>query len=91
MALLRTPSVLMVLFTLDILQEPVMFSGILRENVDPLGHFTDEQVKDALLQAGLGSKALDAEVGTSGEGWSLGEKQLVSARVCSGGALHARC
>ena len=91
MAFFRTPSVLMVLFTLDVLQEPVMFSGILRENVDPLGHFTDEQVKDALLQAGLGSKALDAEVGTSGEGWSLGEKQLVSARVCSGGARHSRC
>ena len=68
-----------------------MFSGILRENIDPLGHFTDEQVKDALLQAGLGSKALDAEVGTSGAGWSLGEKQLVSARACSGGVLHPCC
>ena len=68
-----------------------MFSGILRENIDPLGHFTDEQVKDALLQVGLGSKVLDAEVGTSGAGWSLGEKQLVSTREFSGGTLHPRC
>ncbi len=65
-----------------------MFSGTLRENVDPLRLFSDELIADALQQAGLGSKALDAEVGTSGLGWSLGEKQLVSAlalrvRACS--------
>ena len=55
-----------------------MFSGNLRENVDPLRLYSDDAVKDALLQAGLGSKKLDDEVGVSGAGWSVGEKQLVS-------------
>jgi ABC-type multidrug transport system fused ATPase/permease subunit len=56
-----------------------MFAGSLRENVDPLGEFADTQLKDALSQVGMGHKALDAVVGTSGAGWSLGEKQLVRA------------
>jgi hypothetical protein len=55
-----------------------MFSGTLRENVDPLRLFSDELIVDALQQAGLGCKTLNDEVGTSGLGWSLGEKQLVS-------------
>jgi ABC-type multidrug transport system fused ATPase/permease subunit len=62
-----------------LVQEPVMFSGTLRENVDPLCLYTDHEVRDALQQSGLGSKALDSAVGVSGAGWSLGEKQLVSA------------
>lgn len=77
-----------------------MFSGTLRENVDPLCHFTDEQVKDALQQVALGTKALTAEVGISGAGWSLGEKQLVSVisnqshelcRLCARSAMLPRC
>ncbi len=60
-----------------------MFSGILRENVDPLGEFTDAQIKAALSEVGMGHKSLDAAVGTSGAGWSLGEKQLVSGLVAS--------
>ena len=56
--------------------------------------FTDEHIKDALQQAGLGSKAVYAEVGTSGSGWSLGDKQLVSAmprgrRAVSNSHSHA--
>jgi ATP-binding cassette, subfamily C (CFTR/MRP), member 1 len=62
-----------------LVQEPVMFSGTLRENVDPLCLYTDHEVRDALQQSGLGSKALGSAVGVSGAGWSLGEKQLVSA------------
>jgi ABC-type multidrug transport system fused ATPase/permease subunit len=63
-----------------------MFSGILRENVDPFGEFTDAQIKAAMSEVGMGHKALDAAVGTSGAGWSLGEKQLVSAWVVSSDA-----
>ena len=63
------------------LQDPIMFSGNLRENVDPLRLYSDDAVKDALLQAGLGSKKLDDDVGISGAGWSVGEKQLVSAHM----------
>ena len=58
-----------------------MFSGTLRENVDPLCIYTDDEVRVALQQAGLGSKVLGSAVGVSGAGWSLGEKQLVSAAV----------
>jgi ABC-type multidrug transport system fused ATPase/permease subunit len=59
------------------LQEPVMFCGTLRENVDPMNSHPDHAVQDAINQAGLKGKALDAKVGVSGEGWSVGEKQLV--------------
>jgi hypothetical protein len=59
------------------LQEPVMFCGTLRENVDPMNLFTDHAVQDAVNQAGLKGKTLDTKVGVSGEGWSVGEKQLV--------------
>ena len=54
-----------------------MFCGTLRENVDPLLLHSDSAVHDALEQAGLHGKALDAAVGVSGQGWSIGEKQLV--------------
>ena len=54
-----------------------MFCGTLRENVDPLLLHSDSAVHDALEQAGLHGKALDAVVGVSGHGWSIGEKQLV--------------
>jgi hypothetical protein len=62
-------------------QEPMMFSGTLRENVDPLRLYPDCDVMDALTQAGLGSKKLDDDIGVSGAGWSVGEKQLVSTRM----------
>jgi hypothetical protein len=80
-----------------------MFCGTLRENVDPMRLYSDEAVKDALVQAGVGGKSLDAVVGVSGQGWSIGEKQLVSSIVCmiavdwSGSCFpvcetpHARC
>ena len=58
-----------------------MWSGTLRENVDPLGNYDDSCIKDALAQVGMAHKALDAEVGTSGAGWSVGEKQLVSINL----------
>jgi ABC-type multidrug transport system fused ATPase/permease subunit len=54
-----------------------MFCGTLRENVDPMLLYSDAAVRDALEQAGLKGKALDATVGISGQGWSIGEKQLV--------------
>ena len=70
-----------VVMSFAFLQDPIMFSGNLRENVDPLRLYSDDAVKDALLQAGLGSKKLDDDVGISGAGWSVGEKQLVSAHM----------
>ena len=54
-----------------------MFCGTLRENVDPMRQYSDFAVQEAINQAGLVGKALGTEVGVGGEGWSIGEKQLV--------------
>ena len=54
-----------------------MFCGTLRENVDPMRQYSDFAVQEAINQAGLVGKALDTEVGIGGQGWSIGEKQLV--------------
>jgi hypothetical protein len=59
-----------------------MFCGTLRENVDPMLMYSDAAVRDALEEAGLRGKALDATVGVSGQGWSIGEKQLVCSFTC---------
>lgn len=102
-------------------QEPVMFGGSLRENIDPLELFSDDEVKvtpracaafmaastfarflcscnqhvcnlrmtvcqEAVALVGLeGTHAdLNCVVANSGQGWSQGEKQLVSVadRFC---------
>ena len=73
-------------------QEPAMFSGTLRENIDPFFRYSDAAVAKAVQECGLEGRSLDAVVGVSGENFSLGEKQLVcsshplrrsSSRACS--------
>lgn len=68
-------------FLVTPLQEPVMFCGTLRENVDPMRRYSDFSVQEAINQAGLVGKTLDTEVGVGGEGWSIGERQLVCLDV----------
>jgi ABC-type multidrug transport system fused ATPase/permease subunit len=58
-------------------QEPAMFSGTLRENIDPFVRYSDAAVAKAVHDCGLEGRSLDAVVGVSGENFSLGEKQLV--------------
>jgi ABC-type multidrug transport system fused ATPase/permease subunit len=58
-------------------QEPAMFSGTLRENIDPWGKYSDAEISAVLKECGLESRSLHAAVGVSGENFSLGEKQLV--------------
>jgi ABC-type multidrug transport system fused ATPase/permease subunit len=58
-------------------QEPAMFSGTLRENIDPFFRYSDAAVAKAVQECGLEGRSLDAVVGVSGENFSLGEKQLV--------------
>jgi ABC-type multidrug transport system fused ATPase/permease subunit len=67
-------------------QEPAMFSGTLRENIDPFARYSDAEVANAIKECGLEGRALDATVGVSGENFSLGEKQLVCA--CPALARH---
>jgi ATP-binding cassette subfamily C (CFTR/MRP) protein 10 len=69
-------------------QEPAMFSGTLRENVDPCAAYSDAEVAAALAECGLEGRSLLSAVGVSGENFSLGEKQLVCKPIaprCVGG------
>ncbi|CAL4938844.1 unnamed protein product [Urochloa decumbens] len=64
-------------------QEPTMFEGTIRSNVDPLGEYTDDQIWEALDRCQLGDEVrkkelkLDSPVIENGENWSVGQRQLV--------------
>uniref|UniRef100_A0A383VW30 Uncharacterized protein n=1 Tax=Tetradesmus obliquus TaxID=3088 RepID=A0A383VW30_TETOB len=64
-------------------QEPVVFSGTVRTNLDPFGEFTDTAMWEVLKKAGLENQAkaaggLDGRLdGTGGKAWSLGQQQLM--------------
>ncbi|CAB1113175.1 ABC [Ectocarpus sp. CCAP 1310/34] len=64
-------------------QEPVLFSGSLRANLDPFEVYTDEEVWDALEQASLAAtvrrfpNSLLEHVAEYGESLSAGQRQLV--------------
>ncbi|XP_047065452.1 ABC transporter C family member 14-like [Lolium rigidum] len=64
-------------------QEPVLFEGTIRSNIDPIGQFSDSEIWQALehcqLKDVVASKAqkLDALVADSGENWSVGQRQLL--------------
>ncbi|XP_058001306.1 ABC transporter C family member 3 isoform X2 [Hevea brasiliensis] len=73
-------------------QEPTMFEGTVRSNLDPLEEYTDEQIWEALDKCQLGhevrkkEKKLDSIVTENGENWSMGQRQL----VCLGRVLLKR-
>ncbi|KAJ9182556.1 hypothetical protein P3X46_006540 [Hevea brasiliensis] len=64
-------------------QDPTMFEGTVRSNLDPLEEYTDEQIWEALDKCQLGDevrkkeKKLDSTVTENGENWSMGQRQLV--------------
>ncbi|EMS67041.1 ABC transporter C family member 14 [Triticum urartu] len=64
-------------------QEPVLFEGTIRSNIDPVGQYSDSEIWLALercqLKDVVASKAekLDALVADSGENWSVGQRQLL--------------
>jgi ATP-binding cassette subfamily B protein len=71
-----------------ILQEPILFSGTVRENIlygnDAYKDFSSEQLTKVIHDAGLESLlvrfdgGLEAKVATSGDALSLGQKQLIA-------------
>ncbi|XP_042477786.1 ABC transporter C family member 3-like [Macadamia integrifolia] len=73
-------------------QDPTMFEGTLRSNLDPLEDYTDEQIWEALDACQLGDEIrkkegkLDSPVTENGENWSMGQRQL----VCLGRVLLKR-
>ncbi|RDX74677.1 ABC transporter C family member 3, partial [Mucuna pruriens] len=64
-------------------QDPTMFKGTVRSNLDPLEEYTDEQIWEALDMCQLGDVVrkkegkLDSIVTENGENWSMGQRQLV--------------
>ncbi|EFJ46358.1 ABC transporter [Volvox carteri f. nagariensis] len=68
-------------------QEPVMFKGTVRSNLDPFGELPDSELwralelvhlKDAVTELG----GLDSAVAEGGSNFSLGQKQLVCMARC---------
>merc|ERR1719186_2128047 len=70
-------------------QEPFLFEGSIRENLDPFERFSDEQVVSALCDSGLQklSTELTHEIKEGGGNLSAGQKQL----VCLARALLSDC
>lgn len=64
-------------------QDPVLFSGPLRRNIDPTGQASDEQLWKVLEDVQLSDTVrelpggLDATISENGSNFSLGQRQLI--------------
>ncbi|KAK4838023.1 hypothetical protein QYF36_010422 [Acer negundo] len=73
-------------------QEPTLFRGSVRTNLDPLGLYSDDEIWKALEKCQLKTtisslpNKLDSSVSDEGENWSAGQRQL----FCLGRVLLKR-
>jgi len=64
-------------------QDPTLFTGTIRENIDPFEQYSDSQLWDALEKAQMKEalsqlpEKLDTPVGEGGDAFSVGERQLL--------------
>ncbi|ONM02879.1 ABC transporter C family member 10, partial [Zea mays] len=74
-------------------QDPTLFQGTIRYNLDPLEQFSDQQIWEVLDKCQLleavqeKEQGLDSLVVEDGSNWSMGQRQL----FCLGRALLRRC
>ncbi|KAF3945234.1 hypothetical protein CMV_028379 [Castanea mollissima] len=69
-------------------QDPTLFQGTVRSNLDPLQQHSDQEIWEVIRKCRLAEivkqdqRLLDAPVAEDGENWSVGQRQLVClARV----------
>ncbi|XP_059633578.1 putative ABC transporter C family member 15 [Cornus florida] len=64
-------------------QDPTLFQGTMRTNLDPLQRHSDHEIWEVLYKCQLAEivrqdeRLLDAPVAEDGENWSVGQRQLV--------------
>ncbi|KAL7112723.1 hypothetical protein ACP275_04G019900 [Erythranthe tilingii] len=64
-------------------QEPVLFEGTVRSNIDPTGLYSDDQIWKSLERCQLKDVVtakpgkLDSPVADNGDNWSVGQRQLL--------------
>ncbi|CAL5017928.1 unnamed protein product [Urochloa decumbens] len=74
-------------------QDPVLFQGTIRYNLDPIGKFSDEEVWEVIQKCQLLDsvqekvQGLDSLVFEDGSNWSMGQRQL----ICLGRILLRKC
>lgn len=60
-------------------QDPILFTGSIRDNIDPNREYEDENIWSAINKVKLQNviNSLDANVVQNGVGFSVGQKQLI--------------